>query len=236
LTYNIFFRNLLRLKESSKNIKNKKNWKMEKKEYIEIIKNTDIPQLHKDLIVGTLLGDASITVSKSKNLASMKFEQGDKHKDYLFWLFNHMKEYSTFDSPKEVKRFDSRYNKTNVSYYFNINSLSLLYPYAKLFLSVQENLLEDKLQNIKIIPDAIDTLLTPAAISFWISDDGYSYINQRGGLTLCTDSFKNEEVLRLKDVLEIKFKLKCTIHTKLNKNKNKYFRIYVSKSSMPLLR
>ena len=57
---------------------------MEKKEYIEIIKNTDIPQLHKDLIVGTLLGDASITVSKSKNLASMKFEQGDKHKDYLF--------------------------------------------------------------------------------------------------------------------------------------------------------
>jgi hypothetical protein len=54
------------------------------KEYIEIINDTDIPQLHKDLIVATLLGDASITVSNSKNLASMKFEQGDKNKDYLF--------------------------------------------------------------------------------------------------------------------------------------------------------
>jgi hypothetical protein len=102
-----------------------------------------------------------------------------------------------------------------------------------LYLSLEN---EDKLKYVKTIPEAIDTLLTPAAISFWISDDGYSYFNQRGGLTLCTDSFNIEEVLNLKQVLEIKFKLKCTIQTKYNKNKNKYFRIYVSKSSMPLLR
>jgi hypothetical protein len=48
-----------------------------------------------------------------------------------------MKKYSNFELPKKIKRFDSRYNKTNVSYYFKLNSLSLLYPYAKLFLSIK---------------------------------------------------------------------------------------------------
>lgn len=47
-------------------------------------------------------------------------------------------------------------------------------------------------------------------------DDGQE-VKTRGqpqGVTLCTDSFTYAEVLTLKDVLESKFGLNCSIHNK----------------------
>jgi hypothetical protein len=67
-------------------------------------------------------------------------------------------------------------------------------------------------------------------------DDGQK-VKTRGetqGITLCTDSFTYTEILTLKSVLETKFGFNCSIH---NKNiKKEYYRIYISKFSMPLLR
>jgi len=45
-------------------------------QFIELIKNTNIPQLHKDLIVGTILGDAHFIPSNKGNTATLSFEQG----------------------------------------------------------------------------------------------------------------------------------------------------------------
>jgi hypothetical protein len=39
--------------------------------YLEMIKKSQMPQLHKDLIVGTILGDSGIRITK-KNLASIR--------------------------------------------------------------------------------------------------------------------------------------------------------------------
>lgn len=63
-------------------------------------------------------------------------------------------------------------------------------------------------------------------------DDGQAV--KRGGVTLCTDNFTLEEVHTMISVLQSKFGLKCTIHTK-NVVKDQH-RIYVSRSSLPLLR
>ena len=71
-------------------------------------------------------------------------------------------------------------------------------------------------------------LLTPRAIAFWIIDDGQ--YTKRGGVTLCTDNFTFYEVLNLIFILEMKFNLVCTIHTKNYSNRTKkYYRIYISK-------
>jgi hypothetical protein len=73
-------------------------------------------------------------------------------------------------------------------------------------------------------------------LGYWICADGQA-VKKNGittGVTLCTDSFTFEEVLNLKSVLENKgFGLKCTIHTK--RKANTYYRIYITKISMPLL-
>ena len=44
--------------------------------YVDLIKALKIPQLHKDIIVGCLLGDASIKGSKVSNKAKLSFGQG----------------------------------------------------------------------------------------------------------------------------------------------------------------
>lgn len=65
-------------------------------------------------------------------------------------------------------------------------------------------------------------------------DDGMEV--KKGGLTLCTDNFTLEEVERLITILINKFNLSCTLHSKKNKDKSRvYYRIYISKLSLPLL-
>ena len=70
--------------------------------------------------------------------------------------------------------------------------------------------------------------LSPQALAYWIIGDG-QYV-KRGGITLCTDNFTLTEVLILKNALESKFGLLCTLH-----KKNKYHRIYISKRSFDKL-
>lgn len=72
-------------------------------------------------------------------------------------------------------------------------------------------------------------------MAYWICDDGQA-VKKKGitaGVTLCTDSMTYGHVLVLKSVLENKFGFKCSIHTK--RSTNTYYRIYISKLSMPLL-
>ena len=61
---------------------------------------------------------------------------------------------------------------------------------------------------IKIIPYNIYDLLTPIALAHWIMDDG---VKRNKGLVLCTDSFSISDVVRLSNVLRIKYGLNTTI-------------------------
>src|SRR4051812_47439998 len=54
-----------------------------------------------------------------------------------------------------------------------------------------------------------------------------------GGLTLCTDSFTETEVLLLISVLQVKFGMICSIQKAPNKGQ---YRIYIWAKSMPALR
>jgi len=82
---------------------------------------------------------------------------------------------------------------------------------------------------IKIIPNNIYELLTSVALAHIIMGDGSV---QRSGLIICTDSYTVQDVVRLINVLMIKYRLDCWLrnHTPTQP------RIYISQSSMPLLR
>jgi len=93
-------------------------------------------------------------------------------------------------------------------------------------------------ENKKIIPTNIAEMLIPRSLAFWIMDDGQQV--KRGGVTLCTDSFKSEEVGILRNALNSKFNLITSIHNKKGNNDSNYERIYINKSSLedikPLLK
>lgn len=82
---------------------------------------------------------------------------------------------------------------------------------------------------VKVIPYNIYELLTAVALAHLIMGDGSRW---RHGLVLCTDSYSVSDIVRLINVLIIKYRLDCTLryHTSTQP------RIYIKEGSMPILR
>jgi hypothetical protein len=86
-------------------------------------------------------------------------------------------------------------------------------------------------KGIKVIPENIYNMLTPVALAHMIMGDGSA---ERHGLTLCTNSYSLEDIVRLMNVLMIRYRLECKIRKKKQNKKIEYM-IYISQFSMPLL-
>ena len=82
---------------------------------------------------------------------------------------------------------------------------------------------------VKLIPKNIYELLTPVALAHIIMGDGAV---RPSGLIICTDSYDLVDVVRLMNVLIIKYNLDCKIRYH-DKNSP---RIYIKQKSMPILR
>jgi len=125
------------------------------------------------IFTGSLLGDGHI--NKNNNTSyRIRLEQGDIHKDYLFWLFKKIKNLGYTNSfPKK--------NRRNY-YFYTYNYKSLYFIYDQFYID-----------NIKRLPNYqfLYSFLTPLALSIWIMDDGGK---ERTGLTLGTHSFSLKEV------------------------------------------
>ena len=174
------------------------------------------------LLVGCLLGDAHIRRNKDGSESYITFEQTINHKEYVLSLYQILSQSGL--KLKEIKyyaRDDKRHASVNNSIYFRTEATDLLNPLANLFLSVNEK---------KIIKSDIEKYLDPVALAYWICDDGQ--LVKRGGITLCTDSYTLPEVELLIQILENKYKLKCTIHIKKGISGNEYHRIYIGRKSL----
>lgn len=85
---------------------------------------------------------------------------------------------------------------------------------------------------IKVIPANIYDLLTPVALAHLIMGDGEA---RTAGLVICTNSFSVQDVVRLMNVLIIRYGLECLLRLKKQNQKIEYL-IYIRQSSMPILR
>lgn len=113
----------------------------------------------KELLVGTLLGDASIRRS-GINKAIISFEQSNKKIDYINYLFKETKEGGlplSKDTLSEYTRFDSRYSVTNKSLAFRSQPTEDLIELADLFLDNDGK---------KKIPSNIAEVLTHRSLAF----------------------------------------------------------------------
>lgn len=173
-----------------------------------------------DILVGCLLGDAHIGRS-GNDKAFITFEQTDKHKDYIFDIYQKLKETGLdLSELKYYSRKDYRYNNTSKSIYFKTRNCEVLYPLAEMFLSKN---------NKKVLPKDIGKYLNPIALAHWICDDGQ--LVKRGGITLCTDNYTLSEIELLIKALYDRYNIECSIHKKKGKTDKIYNRIYIKKNS-----
>nr|BAA21127.1 ai4 [Dictyostelium discoideum] len=172
------------------------------------------------ILIGCLLGDAYGS-NRSREGVRFSFKQSSKNKEYLFMIYEFFNKngYCTNNIPRkyivklkhndDVKDFE-RYEF--VTYTFR----SFKYIY-EMFYKKQKKVLH--LEKIK-------EYLDERALAHWIMDDG-GYTG--AGIRIATNAFTLKEVMFLKELLEDKFKLKCTIQEIYIKDK---WSIYITKDSM----
>ena len=177
-----------------------------------------LPPYQKSVIVGLLLSDGWLSLSKSNTIkngnARLGFKQSLDKFEYVWHVFNCLNHYcERYPYPYSSSRGGKNYSSITVT----TRALPCFTELYNIFY----------INNKKVIPYNIYDILTPAALAHLIMGDGTS---QSGGLRICTDSFEIQDVVKLINVLIVRYRLITTLHTDRGR-----FRVYISKKSMPLL-
>lgn len=193
------------------------------KALIKYKQSLTISPCQKDILIGTLLGDASMRLSQGKPVYAIKFEQGIQHKEYIEHLYEVFEPYCG-TIPKE--RFIDK-EKTRKSIGFTTYRHKNFIFYYNYFYEIQEN------KGVKVIRKDIHKFLTPKAVAYWFMDDGTYHIDNYGNRSylFSTQGFQKVECQRLCDALKLNFNIDANVH----KDRKKW-RIYVRQlSSQKLL-
>jgi len=148
-----------------------------------------------DLILGSLMGDASVR-QREKN-SCFRVAHSMKQEKYIGWKLELLKHFniSEFEQRKRIineREVNMIYLSTKTHPVFNY--------YRNLFYT----------NGRKKITLEILNQLTPRGLAVWICDDG-SYDNKQGYIVLCTNSFSFEEHKLIKEFFNKEFGLDPTI-------------------------
>lgn len=176
---------------------------------------TTLPSHLYFMVIGLILSDGHLAYASNGKNVSFYFKQGFINMSFLLHCFSKLAHYCQ-SMPLVVS-----YTKNNKSFYALQFRTRFLPPFTKLALLFYPN-------GVKIVPENIYDLLNPISLAYWIMGDGATIKN---GLLLCTNSFSIQDVVRLMNVLIIKFELDCTLIIR----DKKYHMIYIKKHSLPRL-
>lgn len=183
--------------------------------FTKVVRNMiQLPFYQKSAMVGLILSDGWLRFSsKSNKSPSIGFTQSLAHSDYVWFVFSFLSHYCD-----NMPLFKQGIRAGRPFYALEIGTRAL--PcFSELYDIFYVN-------GVKVVPENIYELLTPVAFAHLIQGDGGF---KSKGISLCTDLYTLQDVVRLMNVLIIRYELKCTIHKASN---GKGYRIYISRSSV----
>lgn len=160
----------------------------------------------KEIILGSLLGDGSLKISRGYANARFAFRHSAVQKEYFFWKVKYLKSISSKKCFWQQDDGKIRYQSLATE------DLSMLYH-----LTHRKGLLHINREWLG--------LLTPLSLAVWWCDDGSLAGDTRQGV-ICTDSFSVDCVLSLSTYLRDSWK----VRTRVSKCMKKYFRLYIDSS------
>lgn len=175
-----------------------------------------LPPYQKSVIVGILLSDGYLGSAKPHENPNLRFKQSLKNSSYVIFVFFILSHYCN-KVPFFIK--GNRYGKEFYSVCLQTRGLPCFAELRSIFY----------INGVKTIPENIYDLLTPVALAHMIMGDGSA---KSHGLIICTDSYKLTDIVRLMNVLLIKYDIKSNIRY----HSNTQPRIYIRQQSMPIVR
>lgn len=162
----------------------------------------------KEIILGSLLGDGSLKISRGYQNARFSFRHSEKYKDYFFWKVERLKEIS--GEKCWWRQRDGRLRYQSLA----LPELTEIYKFCS------------KRGKFKVRRRWLN-LLTPRALAVWWMDDGSLVKNSRQGV-FCTDKFTLKEQKVLARYLYKVWK----IRVKIGKSKRGYYRLWIRSTEM----
>jgi len=148
-----------------------------------------------DLIMGSLLGDASIRQRETNSC--FRFSHSIKQKDYAEIKKKILMNFNISEF-REVKR------RIGCNFIHAIDFATKTNPLFNYYRSLFYK------DGRKIVSNEILSQINPRSLAFWICDDG-SYDNAQGYIVICTNAYTLEEHKLMKDFFNKKFNLDPTI-------------------------
>lgn len=175
-----------------------------------------LPPYQKSVVIGVLLSDGNLASTKPHENPRLEFKQSTKNSAYVWFVFSILSHYCNV-FPYLVKNV--RKDMVHSALAFYTRGLPCFNECRSLFYN----------NKVKIVPEDIYNLLTPVAWDYLIKGDGSA---KQHGLILCVDSYNIVDVVRLMNVLLIRYNFNCTVRY----HSSTQPRIYIRQRSMPILR
>ena len=176
--------------------------------------NLKLNDEQKDILVGILLGDATLETQNNGRTYRIKIEHSINQMAYGEHLYQVFKNWVI--SPPRLRQITLSNGKKYKSMAVSTLSHGSFRFYAQQFYRGRN----------KIVPRLIKRWLTPKALAYWFMDDGSIKSKQSKGVIFSTQGYFKEDVLRLVKALVDLFGLQA----KLRKQKEGY-QIYISGNS-----
>lgn len=196
--------------------------------YKQTLKLTD---QQREVLIGTLLGDASMSLRNGKPHYSVKFEQKVDKQSYIDHLYEIFEPF--VGGPPRPRYFistialpDQKLEPKIKSYWFRTYEHNSLIFYYNYFYKIKNG------KKVKIVPKTIHKFLTARALSYWFMDDGtFNWNCNKKSYLFSTQGFEKFECKRLCDALKLNFNICAAVH----KDKDKW-RIYILAESSELFK
>lgn len=164
---------------------------MNNKEIKEYKKGLSLTEIQREVLVGTLLGDAHLHSHNGRDYALM-IQHGLSQAAYADWKYHYFQEWVR--TPPKIKDQMVR-GKLYQKVWFNTLSHSAFRFYAQQFYR----------DGKKVVPKLIRKWLTPLGLAAWFMDDGSVKSNHHRALILNTQCYSGSDLKRLQQVLLKKF-------------------------------
>lgn len=179
----------------------------------DILRETPINNIQRQVIVGTLLGDGCLYKDNIKSNYKLSFGHCEAQEEYFHWKIAMLDPFINTFRKSPDKRGNSIMLQTATICHQDFNAFA--------------NLFYDK-NRIKHIPKNLDMYLTPLALAIWIQDDGN--LNNNVNMRIATMGFTEEENYLLRDYLLRCFFLKSKVMGFKYKNKQ-YYQLSLNKEN-----
>jgi len=154
----------------------------EYKQSLRISKN------QKEILVGSLLGDAHLETANCGRTYRLKVEHAKSQEEYVDWLYS---QFEQWVGTKPQEKLKQRNGKISKNVWFQTYSHPAFRYYAQQFYR----------DGKKVVPKQIARMLTPQALAVWFMDDGSYKSKDHRALILNTQGFGKSDILLLQKAL-----------------------------------